>query len=146
MIHVAIGPEPLVLADAFLSDDRDGAGAIASFTGIVRGGNGLVSLELEHYPAMTEHVCVALAQGAMTRWSLTAVRIRHRVGVLVPGDPIVIVACASAHRAAALDACAFLIDRLKTNAPFWKRERFADGRCDWVEARAGDDAAAARWG
>ena len=123
----------------------EGVGAIASFTGIVRGDGGLIALTLEHYPAMTEAALRALADEAVARWTLAGVVLHHRVGRLTPGDPIVLVACASAHRRDALDACAFLIDRLKTDAPFWKRESFADGREVWVDALDSDDAAATRW-
>jgi molybdopterin synthase catalytic subunit len=103
-------------------------------------------MTLEHYPAMTERALQALAGSAAARWPLSAVTIIHRVGELMPGDQIVFVGTASAHRAAALESCAYLIDRLKTNAPFWKSERFADGTTEWVEARGSDDDAAARWG
>lgn len=123
-----------------------GVGGIASFIGIVRGDGGLVSLTLDHYPAMTERALRSLADAAFTRWPLSAVTIIHRVGTMVPGDRIVFVGTASAHRAAALDATAFLIDRLKTDAPFWKCETFADGRDNWVEAREIDAESAARWG
>lgn len=119
-------------------------GAVASFTGHVRGEGGLIGLSLEHYPGMTERALDALAQAALTRWPLAAVTIIHRVGELGPDDRIVFTAAASKHRAAALEACAFLIDRLKTDAPFWKKERFA-GSENWVEARDSDAVAAARW-
>ena len=124
----------------------DGVGGIASFIGTVRGDGGLVSLTLDHYPAMTSQALQSLAQTAQARWQLSSVTIIHRVGTMLPGERIVFVGTASAHRAAALEACAFLIDRLKTDAPFWKREIFADGRSHWVEAREIDDASAARWG
>ncbi len=122
-----------------------GVGAIASFTGVVRGGGGLVSMKLEHYPAMTDLAVRSLADTAAARWPLTAVRVVHRVGILVPGDRIVFVGTASAHRAAALESCAYLIDRLKTDAPFWKWQTFADGRSEWVAARETDAAQSARW-
>lgn len=125
---------------------RAGVGGIASFIGVVRGDGGLVSLTLDHYPAMTERALQALADAAFARWPLSAVTIIHRVGTMAPGDRIVFVGTASAHRAAALDATAFLIDRLKTDAPFWKRETFDDGRANWVEAREIDAESAARWG
>lgn len=121
------------------------AGAVATFSGHVRGDGGLISLTLDHYPGMTETALRALADAAAGRWPLAAITIVHRVGALLPGDRIVFVGTASAHRAAAIEACTFLIDRLKAEAPFWKKERFADGRNAWVEARASDDAAAARW-
>ncbi len=120
-------------------------GAVASFIGHVRGDGGLVTMELEHYPAMTQRALEALADEAVARWGLSAVTIIHRIGTLAPGERIVLVATASRHRAAALEACAYLIDRLKTDAPFWKKERFGGGQEQWVEARASDDEAAARW-
>ena len=134
--------------DIGVESDRliaDGIGGIAAFVGIVRGGGGLVSLTLDHYPAMTERVLRALADQAAARWAVNAITIIHRVGTLYPGERIVFVGTASPHRAAALEACAYLINRLKTDAPFLKRETFADGRAEWVEARPNDAAAAARW-
>ena len=125
--------------------EADGAGAVASFTGLVRGSGGLTSLTLEHYPGMTEAALNALADEAAARWALSGLILIHRIGPMVPGDRIVLTATASPHRTAALEACAFLIDRLKTDAPFWKKESFADGREVWVEARGSDDAAGARW-
>ncbi len=120
-------------------------GAVASFTGLVRDDNGLIELELEHYPGMTESALADLADAACARWPLLGVVLIHRVGPMHPGDRIVLVGTASKHRTAALEACAFLIDRLKTDAPFWKRERFANGQSGWVEAKEKDDQAAARW-
>lgn len=125
--------------------EASGGGAVASFTGIVRGDGGLVELHLDHYPAMTQARIEALAKEAAERWALLGVRIIHRVGTLAPGDRIVFVATAARHRQAALESCAFLIDWLKTSAPFWKRERFADGRTSWVDARQEDEERAARW-
>ncbi len=122
-----------------------GVGGIAIFIGVVRGDAGLTSLTLDHYPAMTERALQVLAGQAVARWDLPAVTIIHRVGTMLPGERIVFVGTASEHRAAALEACAYLIDRLKTDAPFWKRETFTDGRADWVEARETDETAAARW-
>ncbi len=122
-----------------------GGGAVASFTGLVRGEAG-ATLTLDHYPGMTEKALVTLADQAETRWSLNGLIIIHRVGILAAGARIVLVATGSAHRADALEACAYLIDRLKTDAPFWKKERGLDGMENWVEAREGDDEAAARWG
>ena len=150
MISVRVSPDPFDAGTEIAALGRDGMGAVASFTGIVRGGNdeaggGLTALTVEHYPAMTEAALRVLAEEATARWSLGGVTVHHRIGRLVPGDPIVFVACASAHRKDALEACAFLIDRLKTDAPFWKRESFADGREVWVEARESDDTAATRW-
>jgi len=122
-----------------------GGGAVASFTGIVRGDGGLVSLRLDHYPAMTQQQIGRIVEEATARWPLLGVRIIHRVGEMHPGERIVFVGTASSHRQAALEACAFLIDWLKSAAPFWKKESFADGTTRWVEARQEDDAAMARW-
>nr|WP_035186443.1 molybdenum cofactor biosynthesis protein MoaE [Acidiphilium sp. JA12-A1] len=125
-----------------------GAGAVASFVGVVRGeadGRRLTSLILEHYPAMTEGSLAEIAKTAANRWQLTGCTIIHRVGELTPGDRIVLAAAASAHRADALAATAFLIDWLKTDAPFWKRENFADGTSHWVSARDEDQEARNRW-
>lgn len=121
------------------------AGAVASFIGHVRGDGGLIEMNLEHYPGMTDAALSRLADTAMERWPLAAVSLIHRIGPLHPGERIVFVGAASAHRAAALEACAYLIDRLKTDAPFWKKERFSDGRDTWVAARAADEEASARW-
>lgn len=122
-----------------------GGGGIASFTGVVRGGGGLQALELEHHPGMTAAMMNRIAAQAAARWPLLGVTAIHRHGLLPPGERIVLVAAASPHRAAALEATSFLIDWLKTRAPFWKKEHFADGTTRWVEARAEDDVAAARW-
>ena len=130
---------------AALSAGRTDVGGIASFLGVCRGDDGLAAMVLEHYPGMTERAITRIAAEAEARWPLTGCTVIHRVGRILPGEPIVLVLAASAHRAAALEACAFLIDWLKTKAPFWKREEFAAGSDRWVEARAEDDAAAARW-
>jgi molybdopterin synthase catalytic subunit len=145
VITVRVAPDPFDAGAELDRLARAGVGGIASFIGVVRGDGGLASLTLDHYPAMTEKALIALAETAKARWKLAAVTLVHRVGTMVPGDRIVFVGTASGHRAAALESCAFLIDRLKTDAPFWKRETFADGRAEWVEGRASDDAAAARW-
>jgi molybdopterin synthase catalytic subunit len=123
-----------------------GGGAVASFTGVVRGGEGVNTMTLEHYPAMTQAALTALAAEAETRWALSGIILIHRVGELQAGERIVLVATASAHRKDALQACAFLIDRLKTEAPFWKKERGLDGVETWVDARESDNDAAGRWG
>lgn len=123
-------------------------GGLGVFVGLVRdvaGGDAVAGMTLEHYPGMTERQLEAIEVEARARWPLQASLIVHRVGRLEPGDNIVLVACASAHRQAALDATAFLIDWLKTRAPFWKLEETGDGE-RWVDARESDDAAAARWG
>lgn len=122
-----------------------GSGGIASFVGHVRGDGGLKSMTLEHYPAMTGATLDRLADEAMSRWMLDGVALIHRIGRLEPGDRIVLVATASRHRASALEACAYLIDRLKTDAPFWKKEEFTDGRTKWVDACAADDLASEKW-
>jgi molybdopterin synthase catalytic subunit len=125
-----------------------GAGGVASFIGVVRGevdGKALAALRLEHYPGMTEKALVRLAEAAEARWALSGCCIIHRVGRLTPGQTIVLVATASRHRAASLEATAFLIDQLKTNAPFWKEEEFADGSTHWVAARDSDETAAKAW-
>jgi len=121
-----------------------GGGGVASFTGIVRGDGDLVALELEHYPAMTTAQVERIVAEACERWPLLGVRVIHRFGRLVPGERIVFVGTASRHRTAALEACAFLIDWLKSRAPFWKKEHFAE-RTAWVDARAEDDEKAESW-
>ena len=122
-----------------------GGGGVASFTGIVRGGDELTALELEHHPGITRAMMTRIAEEAAERWPLLGVTAIHRHGRLQPGERIVLVAAASPHRAAALEATAFLIDWLKTRAPFWKKEYFADGTSRWVAARTADEDAAARW-
>ena len=122
-----------------------GGGGVASFTGIVRGDDGLVALELQHYPAMTMVQVERIVEDAMNRWPLLGVRVIHRHGRLQPGERIVFVGTASRHRTAALESCAFLIDWLKSQAPFWKKEHFSDGEARWVDARAEDDAKAQDW-
>lgn len=122
-------------------------GGLTSFVGLVRdmaGGDAVAAMTLEHYPGMTERQLEAIEAEALRRWPLDATLIVHRFGRLEPGDRIVLVACASAHREAAFQACHFLIDWLKTRAPFWKREETPDGD-RWVEAKSSDDTAAARW-
>lgn len=145
MIEILVGEGDFQPASLLSRLEQLGGGAVASFTGIVRGGDGLVSLRLDHYPAMTDDQIRRIVDEAATRWPLLGVIIVHRVGELRPGERIVFVGTASAHRAAALESCAFLIDWLKASAPFWKKERFEDGRAQWVEARTEDDAARDRW-
>jgi molybdopterin synthase catalytic subunit len=144
-ILVQEAPFDLSAETAALSAGRVDVGGLASFLGICRGDGGLTAMVLEHYPGMTERALEKIAREACERWPLTGCTVIHRHGRLVPGDPIVLVLTASAHRVAALEACAFLIDWLKTKAPFWKREEFAGGEARWVEAKAEDDKAAARW-
>ncbi|GAA4482777.1 molybdenum cofactor biosynthesis protein MoaE [Gluconacetobacter asukensis] len=120
-------------------------GGIGLFMGLVRGDAGLAALVLEHYPGMTESMIGRIVAQAGTRFGLMACTVIHRVGRLPVGAPIVLVLCAAAHRGAALDATGFVIDWLKTQAPFWKREEYPDGQAKWVAARESDEAAAARW-
>ena len=132
---------------ANLRRDNPTIGAIASFIGLVRdvsSGDRVSELTLEHYPGMTEKALVKIVDEAKTRWDVLDVLVIHRVGVLQPTDQIVLVVVAGAHRGEAFAACEFVMDYLKTHAPFWKKERTADGN-RWVEARSSDDAAAERW-
>ena len=132
---------------AELTCGRTDIGAIVTFTGTVRGkaGSDLSSMVLEHYPGMTETELARVEAEALSRWPLAASRIVHRVGKLRPGDNIVLVIAACAHRQAAFDAAAFLMDYLKTRAPFWKKETGADGVGAWVDARDTDQAAMHKW-
>ncbi len=130
-----------------LTRTRRDIGGVTSFVGLVRdihGDRRIGALTLEHFPGMTERELGRIADQAHERWPLAATLIVHRYGRMEPGDRIVLCAAASAHRQAAFDACAFLIDFLKTQAPFWKLEETDHGE-HWVEGRASDDAAAARW-
>ncbi len=127
-----------------LAQAGEGAGGVGAFLGVVRGGE-VAALELEHYPGMTERRLAEIAGDACARFGLAACTLIHRVGRLAPGEPIVLVVAASAHRKPALEATAFLIDWLKTRAPFWKREHLRGGGQRWVEARDTDDDAAAAW-
>lgn len=147
MARIVVQEAPFDIAAeiAALTGSRTDIGALASFIGICRADDGLAAMVLEHYPSMTERAMTTIAAEAQTRWPLTGCTLIHRVGRLPPGAPIVLVLTASGHRAAALEACAFLMDWLKTRAPFWKREEFTAGHARWVEARAEDDAAAQRW-
>jgi molybdopterin synthase catalytic subunit len=131
----------------FLTGRQD-SGGVASFTGIVRDHNAegrISAMTLEHYPGMTEGMLERIEGEARRRWQLDDSLIIHRFGRLQPGESIVLVITASAHRRAAFEACEFLIDWLKTKAPFWKQEEMASGETLWVEAQASDDEAAARW-
>ena len=126
---------------------RTDIGAIANFVGLARDindGSGVQAMTLEHYPSMTEKALAKLVDEANARWCLHDVTVIHRVGRLLPGDPIVLVIVASRHRGEAFAACEFIMDALKTRAPFWKKEETPTGE-RWVEARTSDDAAAARW-
>ena len=129
-----------------VSSDK-GVGAVVAFIGMVRDLNladDVVALELEHYPGMTEKSLMRIAEQAAQRWSLQAARIVHRVGKMYPGDQIVMVLTASAHRGDAYEANQFMMDYLKTEAPFWKKEWTPEGP-RWIEARDSDDHAAAKW-
>jgi molybdopterin synthase catalytic subunit len=133
---------------AALQQGREDVGALASFVGCVRGGSGeqgVHALTLEHYPGMTERAIEAMVDEANRRFRLLGVRVIHRVGRLAPGARIVLVAVASSHRRDAFEGCEFLMDYLKTHAPFWKKEATPTGE-RWVDARVADDEALARWG
>lgn len=128
-----------------LSADDDGAGAVASFVGLVRGtGDGVSAMTLEHYPGMTEKALVEIVAEARERWQLRRVRVIHRYGRLLPGERIVFVGVSSSHRGDAFAACEFVMDYLKTRAPFWKKEETPEG-ARWVDARESDEAAERRW-
>jgi molybdopterin synthase catalytic subunit len=132
---------------AALTQGRTDIGAVVSFSGICRGSEGsetIAALTLEHYPGMAEAEIARHAETAMSRWPLSGLSVVHRVGRIIPGENIVLVLTASQHRQAAFAAAEFLMDYLKANAPFWKREETAAGT-SWVDARHHDDAAAARW-
>lgn len=133
-------------SDAFAAG-VGGVGAIVTFTGVVRDADAgdLVAMEIEHYPAMTQKALEAIAAEAKTRWSLADVLVIHRYGRLVPGERIMMVATAARHRKHAFEAAEFLMDYLKSRAPFWKKEILADGQADWVAAKADDEAALERW-
>lgn len=144
-VNVHIQKEDFDLSDEIEALTGDETGAVASFVGIVRGGDGLTALTLEHYPGMTEQEIRRIAEQAQARWTLiNGITVIHRIGRLSVGERIVLVAVASAHRQSAFQACEFLMDYLKTRAPFWKQEE-RGGEVRWVEHRASDDAAAERW-
>ena len=148
-VRVRVQPEPFDTGReiARLHQGARGVGAVASFLGVVRDRNddrSVGSMRLEHYPGMTERAIEGIVRDARMRWELAAVTVIHRVGELSPGDPIVLVAAASSHRGEAFSACEFVMDYLKTKAPFWKKESTpAGGR--WVETRVSDSEAAGRW-
>lgn len=150
MARVSIQTEDFDLGAevAALRAGDHGVGAVASFIGTVRDrsdGQRVSTMELEHYPGMTERAIEAMIDEASRRFDIRAARVVHRVGVLAAGAQVVMVAVSSAHRASAFEACAFLMDYLKTQAPFWKKETTPEG-ARWVDARVADDAALARWG
>ncbi|MBU3650083.1 MAG: molybdopterin synthase catalytic subunit MoaE [Limnohabitans sp.] len=149
-LSVSIQTEDFSLEDeiAALRAGEAGVGAVCAFVGTVRDrndGQGVSSLELEHYPGMTERAIEAMLQEARTRFDILGARVIHRVGRLAPTDQIVAVIVTSAHRGMSFQACEFLMDYLKTQAPFWKKEATPQGE-RWVDARSSDDAALARWG
>ena len=146
-IHIQEADFDIAKEIAVLTKGHTDIGAVVSFSGICRGdekGEPIAALTLEHYPGMAEAEIARHAETAMSRWPLNALTIIHRVGRIAPGENIVLVLAASQHRQAAFQAAEFLMDYLKTNAPFWKREEKPDGT-SWVEARDHDDAATARW-
>lgn len=146
-VRIQSGPfDAQAEADRLRADDLD-VGAVVTFTGTVRDvneGDAVGALTLEHYPGMTEKALEAIVDEAHARFSVRRILVIHRVGTLAPGDPIVLVAVTAAHRGEAFDACRFVMDYLKTRAPFWKLEERPDGQ-DWVAAKDSDDDAAARW-
>ena len=148
-IRVQHAPIEIGADIAALTAGRLDIGGIGSFIGTVRDmakGRHITAMTLDHSPGMTERALSAVVAEAERRWRLLGCTVIHRVGRLEPGETIVLVLAASAHRHDALEASAFLIDWLKTRAPFWKKESFADGAEEWVDAREADDTAAARWG
>ena len=146
-VRVQTGDFDIGTEIARLRDGDRGIGAIASFIGTVRefsDASTITGMTLEHYPGMTERALEDIVAQARSRFDIGDALVIHRVGSLAPGDQIVLVAVTSAHRGQAFDACEFIMDWLKTRAPFWKKERLPDGE-RWVEARASDDEAAQRW-
>jgi molybdopterin synthase catalytic subunit len=147
-VEIREGDFDLAAEVAALREGDGGVGAVVAFVGTVRDRNdaaAVASLELEHYPGMTEAAIEAMVDEAVRRFEIRAVRVVHRVGVLAPMAQIVLVAVTAAHRGRAFQACEFLMDYLKTQAPFWKKEAGPEG-VRWVDARVADDAALARWG
>jgi molybdopterin synthase catalytic subunit len=146
-IRIQTEPFDLAAEVAALYRDNPKVGAVASFLGLVRDineGAGVRTLSLEHYPGMTEKSLEDIVAEAGTRWPLLDATVIHRIGTLSPTEPIVLVAVASGHRGEAFAACEFIMDYLKTRAPFWKKESTPDGE-RWVDAREHDDQAALRW-
>jgi molybdopterin synthase catalytic subunit len=146
-IRIRVQPDIIDVATELGRVEADGStGALASFTGYCRDEGGtLEALELEHYPGMAESKLDGIASEAVRRFGLAAITVTHRHGRIKPGEVIVFVAAASRHRDAAFDGARFVMDYLKTNAPFWKKEHRKDGSTGWVSAKEADDAAAARW-
>ena len=147
-VSIQTGDFDLSTEVARLRADHKGVGAVCSFVGTVRDrndGQPVSAMELEHYPGMTEKAIEAMIDEAFRRFDILGARVIHRVGALQPLDQIVLVVVTSAHRGQSFQACEFLMDYLKTQAPFWKKEQTPDG-ARWVDARVSDDAALARWG
>jgi molybdopterin synthase catalytic subunit len=144
-IRIQRGDFDVTAEIAALTAGRTDVGAIVTFTGRVRGEGGISALTLEHYPGMTEAELERIEAEAQSRWPLDASLVLHRIGELEPGDNIVLVVTVSAHRLAAFEAAGFLMDYLKTRAPFWKKETDSSGNEVWVGAREGDEKAARRW-
>ena len=145
MKRVVISDEPISAEVALAGLSDLGGGAVSSFTGISRDDGGVTAIELEHYPGMTESSLMRLIDEAFARWALLGAASVHRIGRVAVGEPVVVVGAASRHRADALEATAFLIDRLKTDAPFWKKEHYADGTSVWVDAKSSDDDRSSSW-
>ena len=147
MVRVQAEPFDAAAEAAALAEGRTDIGAIVTFAGLCRDEGGrLAALELEHYPGMADAEIARIAREAGRRWPLSGLRIIHRHGLIRPGEPIVLVVAASAHRQAAFDAASYLMDYLKTRAPFWKKEHLTDGsEGAWVAAKEADDQAAERW-
>ena len=148
VVRVQIGDFDLSTEIAALRHQDARVGAVVSFVGTVRDmndGASVAQMALEHYPGMTEQSIEKIVAQARTRWPLFGALVIHRVGPLLPMEQIVLVACSAAHRGEAFAACEFIIDYLKTEAPFWKKEQTAGG-ARWVDARVSDDAARAKWG
>jgi len=147
-IRIQAEPFDAAAETAALTGGRADIGAVVAFTGLCRDEGGrLAALELEHYPGMAEAEINRIAEQAEHRWPLLGLTVIHRFGRVPPGEEIVLVLAASAHRAAAFEAASFMMDYLKTQAPFWKREHLKDGSTGaWVEAKEADDRAMERWG
>ncbi|WP_269931608.1 molybdenum cofactor biosynthesis protein MoaE [Aminobacter sp. HY435] len=147
MVRIQAADFDVAAEIALMTQGRTDVGAVVTFTGLCRDENGSLSaLELEHYPGMAEAEIARIAQEASERWPLSGITAIHRFGKIRPGENIVLVVAASKHRQAAFEAANFLMDYLKSRAPFWKKEHLVDGsEGSWVDAKESDDAAAARW-
>ena len=143
-VRVQAGPFDFAAEAAAFAAACPGAGAVVTFSGLVRGEDGLAAMEIEHYPGMTERAISAIRRQAVARWSLVGALVIHRHGRLAAGETIMMVATAARHRAEAFQAAEFLMDYLKSRAPFWKKEHRAGGP-QWVAARTEDEAALGRW-